>query len=212
MRRNTPETDAEPLPQLSARPAQTDTFNLVARAQHGDAIALDALVTRYHPRVHRVVRRRMHTALRDFCDSLDITQQSFMHALRCFDRFEMHEKPSLMNWLAKIAERTILAMKDRMMAAKRPKLACGVCADAVDDAPEVPAEVVGREARPAVQRAVERLPAIQQEIIRLRYEEGWTWRRIAAQVGKPSADAARQTHRLALARLSADLGSWSDCG
>ena len=95
------------------------TIDLVRRAHDGDSQALQSLFGRYYERVRRMVRLRLGAALRHRMDSGDILQETFLEALRTFDRFEMRDQGSFINWLARLAENRIRDAADYHGALKR---------------------------------------------------------------------------------------------
>src|SRR5262249_1015540 len=97
----------------------THSLDLVLRAQEGDREALNRLIERYYERVRRIGRLRLGSHLREMVDSGDILQETFITAVRLFDDFEMREEASLINWLARLAERQIIAAADFYGAKKR---------------------------------------------------------------------------------------------
>ena len=99
----------------------TQSLDLVRSAQAGSDVALDRLFSRYYERVRRVVRMRLGRKLRGALESGDILQETFAVAVKSFDRFEMREEASLINWLSKLAERQIIAAADYHGAKKRDR-------------------------------------------------------------------------------------------
>ena len=81
------------------------TLELVRASQGGDDDALNRLFERYYPRVRKVIRLRMGPKLREKLESVDILQEVFRTAFEGFERFEMRDEASFINWLSKIAAR-----------------------------------------------------------------------------------------------------------
>ena len=188
------------------------TIDLVRRAQDGDAQALQALFGRYYERVRRMVRLRLGTALRHRLDSGDILQETFMEALRTFNRFEMRDHGSFINWLARLAENRIRDAADYHGALKRAAgrevpLAPGDQSTEVDLGLKagglLPSE--SADAAEQVQRleaAIERLSDEERELILLRNYAGAAWDVVARLTGRPSPDAARVAHKQVIVHLS----------
>jgi len=188
------------------------TIDLVRRAQDGDAQALQALFGRYYERVRRMVRLRLGAALRHRLDSGDILQETFMEALRTFDRFEMRDQGSFINWLARLAENRIRDAADYHRALKRSAgrevpLSPGDQSTEVDLGLQagglLPSE--SADAAEQVQRleaAIERLSDEERELILLRNYAGAAWETVARITGRPSPDAARVAHKQVIVRLS----------
>ena len=95
------------------------TFDLVHRAQRGDQDALGRLFDRYYERVRKIVRMRLRSDLRSMLDSSDILQETFAQAVKGFDKFELRDKASVINWLSKIAQHKIFEGVDYHSAKKR---------------------------------------------------------------------------------------------
>ena len=183
--------------------ARPETVELVQRAQGGDQRSMNELSARYYPRLEQFVRSRIRSPMGGMFDVADITQQAFLHAIRCFHRFQIRNGRSLMNWLARIAQHTINELRDYLQARKRQRPEPP--AEPPDDRPVAAERLMVQESMSGLMRAVGRLPLVQREILRLRYSEGWTWKQVAEAVGKPSTGAVRATHRLALRRLHQQL-------
>ncbi len=65
-----------------------DDFDLVTRAQSGDATAMNALLTRHYSYVHAVCRRM----LRNPADAEDARQEALIQACRMISKFEHRAK------------------------------------------------------------------------------------------------------------------------
>src|SRR5215510_4046005 len=76
-----PATPLDAPPDLGA-PDLGASVNLVRRAQDGDREALQELVLRYQDRVRRLVRIRMGPTFDGVLDSLDLSQDTWLAALR----------------------------------------------------------------------------------------------------------------------------------
>ncbi len=189
----------------------TRSLDLVQRAQAGDAAALDALCARYYERVRKVVRARLGAALRRRVDSADILQETFLEAVRSFERFEVRDEASLIKWLATLAERQVYAAADRHGAAKRDArreqrlVAPGASGTiGVDPTANVtlPVERAAADEQAALlEAALDELTAEHRDLIVMRLYVGESWASIAEQTGRPSSDAARMMHAQALVEL-----------
>ena len=189
----------------------TKTLALLNSAQGGDEAALNRLFDRYYERVRRVVRLRIGARLRSKVDSGDILQDTFIAALGCFDRFEVKNEASFINWLSKIAERQIMGAADHFGAQKRDtakevplKLAdetgrIGVNPAASELPP--PQKLSEQEQVSALEEAIDDLPEQYRELIILRDYTGASWDDVAEATGRPSAAAARMMHAKALIEL-----------
>jgi RNA polymerase sigma-70 factor (ECF subfamily) len=189
----------------------TRTLQLLSSAQDGDEAALNRLIDRYYERVRRVVRLRIGARLRSKVDSGDILQETFIAALNCFDRFEVKNEASFINWLSKIAERQIMAAADHFGAQKRDA-AKEVPLKFGDESGPIGVDPAASELPPlqklseqeqllALESAIAELPEQYRELIILRDYTGASWEDVAEQTGRPSAAAARMMHAKALIEL-----------
>jgi len=191
------------------------SIDLVKRAQDGDPAALDSLITRYYPKVRRIVRLRLGRGLRRWLDSEDILQGTFIGAVRTLDRFEMRDESSLLHWLGKIAEHQIKDAADYHYAQKRDgrrqqSLRVTPGSDSSDDFQmELPSDerpplegVIGGEQLAAIEEAIPDLSPEYREVILIRDYEGGSWATVAELLGSPSPDAARMLYARAITELT----------
>jgi RNA polymerase sigma-70 factor (ECF subfamily) len=193
----------------------TRTLELVRRAQAGDGESLERLLARYYDRVRRIVRLRLGKKLREKLESGDILQEVFLDAVNRFDRFEMRDEASLLQWLSRKVEWQIGDQADRLSAAKRdahketpldaPAAIEGEEAAAAieirERAPQPFEEASSNEDRETVEACMEQLSEEYRELIILRDYVGYSWEEIAAQARRPSAGAARMMHAKAMIEL-----------
>lgn len=202
-----------PAPPADGTGTPTGSIELVRRAQAGDGSALDSLFERYYVRVRKIVRLRLGPKLRAKLESLDITQDTFYQAVRAFDRFEMRDESSLINWLSRIAENQVKAAADYHDALKRDAARVptplGPGQDSEDAGLDVPDEgkptldaLVDDEDVTAIESCMDELREEYREVIVHRDYAGASWERIAAWIGVPTADAARMRYARAVADLS----------
>ncbi len=190
----------------------TQTLVLIHEAQDGSEDALNTLLARYYERVRRIVRLRLGTRLRSRLDSGDILQETFIAAVSGFERFEVKNESSLINWLSKIAERQILAAADHHSAQKR---------DAAREIPLLVSDESGRigldpaasgvgpldqlsqgEQSAQLEKCIEQLEEQYRELIIMRNYAGASWDQVAEHCGRPSGAAARMMYSKALIELT----------
>src|SRR5262245_26704786 len=97
------------------RPLDTD---LLQRAKAGSPEALNTLYERCGSRLLAYIRLRMGRELRARLESRDILQSTLLKSVEHFGEFQGSRTPSLMAWLAAIAEREI---RDRVEHAHRQR-------------------------------------------------------------------------------------------
>jgi len=192
----------------------TESLDLVRRAQGGEEGALNRLLERYYERVHRIVRFRLGRDLRNHLESLDILQDTFIEAVRAFDRFEMRDESSLIHWLSLIAEHRIKGAADYHHARKRDdRKDVRLMRDDADastifviDPPasaRQPIEQLVEEERfEVVEACMDELGLDQREVIIQRNFTGASWEDIAERIGSPSPDAARMLYARAITELA----------
>ena len=199
----------------------TQTLVLVRDAKAGDQDALNRIMERYYERVRRIVRLRLGNKLRLRVDSGDILQETFMKAVAVFDRFQVRNEASLINWLARIAERQIHDAADRYSAQKRD-VGREVPLASSDSSGRIGIDPQASELTPLLnlsqQEQLDRLEVgiaglseSYRELIILRDYAGLPWEDIAEETNRPSAAAARMMHAKALIELGklVDDGSGS---
>jgi len=194
---------------------ETNTVDLVLRAQQGVETAREELFSRYGSRVLCVVRMRLGAKLRNRLDSMDIAQEAMVDALGRLDNFSMRDESSLMRWLAVIVENKIRNQAAFHGAAMRD-VGAEVSLEAPDDDSGPAFDVTGGLATPSVEvgraeeidrvrEAIASLPERYRETILLRDYTGASWKGVAEELGIGNADAARAIHSRALSKLGEKL-------
>jgi RNA polymerase sigma-70 factor (ECF subfamily) len=191
-----------PLPPDSVPPdsGPLDTsLALLQRAQAGDSEALNALATRYLPRLRRWTTRRLPGWARDLSETDDLVQESLMATLRALDRFKPEFEGALQAYL-----RTAVANRVRMEIRRVGSTpAAEQLTDDLHQSTPSPFELaVGREAFDRYEAALATLKPDEREAVIARLEMDLSYKAIAIELGKPSAEAARKMVERALARLA----------
>jgi RNA polymerase sigma-70 factor (ECF subfamily) len=191
----------------------SNSIELVRRARNGDDDALDRLFRRYYDRVRRIVRMRLGARLKGRLEEEDILQDTFIAAVEHFDRFELRDDASLIQWLSRLAYTRMLAAADFHGAQKRGagRVISGwggfedssVISKELADRIEGPSERAARdELKSIVEDCISELAPDYRELILLREYVGMSWEQIAAETQRSSADAARMTHSRAMLDLA----------
>jgi RNA polymerase sigma-70 factor (ECF subfamily) len=190
------------------------TLDLVRAAQGGSRAALDDLIARYYPRVLKIVRLRMGEKLRERLDSGDILHETFLAAVKSFERFEMRDEASLINWLSRIAQRRVLSAAEHEGAAKRksaretalePSFDTSTSPVGMQPAADtmVPLDrAIRHEELAVVEECIEQLPEHYREVIVLRNYTGMSFAQIATETGRPTEGASRMLHAKAMIELA----------
>ncbi len=189
----------------------TVTIDLLHRAKAGSDVALNRLLSRYYDRVRRIVNMRLGSRLKQRVEGSDILQETFIKAVESFERFELRDEASFINWLARIAERQVLAAADHHGAQKRnPAREVSLQRDSdgstipielPDGAPMPHDKLSDKERTAVVEACIALLPEAYREIIILRTYAGASWEVVASQTGRPSAAAARMMYAKAMIEL-----------
>ena len=187
---------------------RTESTALLRGAKAGSTDALNRLFERYAGKLLALIRLRMGAGLRARLESRDILNASLMKAFVNLERFESADAPSLMAWLARIAENEIRDQADYHHRQRRD--AAGDLP--LDDAPDLAARIRSQTGRIALtedlerrEQALESLEPAQRKVIVLRKYEELSFAEIGERMGK-SADACRMLLARALTALTLCLG------
>jgi RNA polymerase sigma-70 factor (ECF subfamily) len=190
-----------------------ETGELVARAQQGDADALNELFARYHQLMVEMARRRLGARLRLKEDPDDLAQTTFREATRDFSNYEYRGEKSLVRWLVQILQNKIRDKAEFYSAGKRDlsrerELEVPAPANEPSQQPEVPAEdlsvtrqVQAVENYDLLRKAIKELSPEHRQAITLVFFQGLTLREAGERMGGRSEDAVRMMMRRAEARL-----------
>jgi RNA polymerase sigma factor (sigma-70 family) len=180
------------------------SIDLLRRAQEGDPAALDALLTRYRPRLKRWAHRRLPTWARGLSDTDDLIQETLVKAIRNLRDFVAVADHGFQNYLRSAVAN---AIRDEIRKArKRPAL------DPLDsaipsDAPSPLERAVGRLRLQRYEAALLRLSPEERDAVVARLEFGFTHVELASAIGKRTPDAARKLCQKALARLLTEMSA-----
>ncbi len=174
----------------SSPPASPDDLALIERLRAGDEGAFGALVARHQPQMLRVARMYVST----HAVAEEVVQEAWLGILQGLDRFE--GRSSLRTWMYRILT-NIAKTRGQREGRSVPFSALtgeGADAPAVDDTwfqgptdrspggwaslPQdwrgIPEErLLGHEVRTLVRTAIDELPPMQAQVIRLRDIQGW---------------------------------------
>ena len=179
------------------------SVDLLLKAQAGDNEALDRLLARYLPRLRRWASGRLPWGLRTMLDTGDLVQDAIIHALPHLRDLEIRSDRALEFYLQRaIRHRVIDLYKRGQRRPARVEIQESVAAGGLS--PQEAA--IGAEAFQRYERALASLKEEERQAIVLRFELGLDYREIGAQLGKPSADAARMAVTRAIVRLADKMG------
>jgi RNA polymerase sigma-70 factor (ECF subfamily) len=203
---------------MAVRLVDSVTRTLIRDGKEGDANALSTLFARYQERVLRIVRLRLSAPLRDRLrlQSMDILQETFLHAIRKLKDFEPTTEASFLHWLSRIVENVIRDQIDYSRAGKRDSAAERSLdqsialqsghvhlRDLIPDEGTSPTQAVVRKGiRSIVDNLLLELEEPERELIIQRKLEGLTFGEMAAELGK-SEDAVRKLFNRSFQKLIA---------
>ncbi len=155
---------------------QVEDAVLAVRASGGDAGAFGLLYDRHVAAIHRYVYYRV----RDDAEAEDLTSEVFMRALRAMPRYEPRQ--AFLAWLYRIARNAVI---DRARRGGRQVSFEDALEHPTADQVVVPdTELLARAESDALRGALKKLTPLQQEVIVLRFLEGYSTQEIARLVGK----------------------------
>ena len=171
-----PSPNTPPLDPVSPNGPEDEDRNLALRAGKGDTAAFGALYDRYVDAVYRYVFYRV----RNDADAEDLVSDVFMRALRAMPRYE--PRVAFLAWLYRIARNAVIdrARRSRTQISFEDALAH----PGVDQVVEPDATILALSDKEAVRGALAKLTPLQQEVIVLRFVEGYSTLEIANLVGK----------------------------
>ena len=159
---------------------------LVISAILGDITAFDELVIRYRPAVYRVAQATVGNALAE-----DIVQDSFLLAFRALPSIE--DPTKFPSWLYAITRHRA------MRIGKREKRAEFVELDEMlleySRTLSTPAQVIEPEVIDDLRTAIEELPEMYRLVVKLRYYDGMSLKRIAQFLSVPLTTVKWRLHK-----------------
>ena len=190
------------------------TQELVALAKDGDKSALSRLYMVYAERVQWMVRLRMSKQLRSKLESMDVVQDTLIHALSGLDKFTYKNEGDFVRWLSKIAENELRGNLKKLHAEKRdirkevrldslrPTTGGGFAGVAGPIGTTTPSVIMSqKEDLSKLEKAIDRLKPEYREAIVLTKIEGLSYGEIGERLGK-SPDSVRMLATRAMAALT----------
>lgn len=175
--------------------------DLLRRAAAGEREAAGELARRYADPIRDRIRRKLGPTLRARVDTDDIFQSTIATVLGDLDQIDYRGEPAFVAWLATAAENRLRMAGRRHQAGKRDLRR--------DRRLEAAGGIIGGRTSPTegavrgelvdwLKGALEGLPALEREVVRLHSFEGLSFPEIAARLDLPSKDVARRTFKRAL--------------
>ena len=155
---------------------QTDDAGLAVRASKGESAAFGLLYDKHVAAIYRYVYYRV----RDDAEAEDLTSDVFMRALKAMPRYEPRQ--AFLAWLYRIARNAVI---DRARRGNRQvSFEDALEHPGVDQIIEPDAEVLAHSDNATLRGALAKLTPLQQEVVVLRYLEGYSTQEVARIVGK----------------------------
>lgn len=177
------------------------TQELLQRARTGDHAALEALMTRYRPRLERWASGRLPGYARSLFDTGDLIQETLMRALELLDRIEIRGPGTFQ---AYVRQAILNRIRDQVRRArKRPDE--GALERIEDRAPSPLESAIESDLLDRYERALEQLREDERRLLHLRVELDLSYPEIAA-IMERSPDAARMAAQRALRHLAEIMG------
>ena len=95
------------------------TLQLVRQAQAGDRGAMEALFSRYLPRVRQIVALRLGYRTADFGAHEDLVQDALLKTFENLEKYESRSDATFRNWIAQCVVNCIRDQARRSVAKKR---------------------------------------------------------------------------------------------
>lgn len=187
-------------------PPATDlllTTELLTRAKQGDRQAVDALMTRYRPRLVRWATGRLPAYARSLNDTGDLVQDTLMRVLEGLEGIEVRGPTGFQ---AYVRQAVLNRIRDQIRWARRRPGPDGVPENLADRTPSPVEMAIGADVLDRFERAMQTLSEEDQEILHLRIELDFDYPEIAAMTGRPSVGATRMASLRALRRLAKAMG------
>ncbi|MDP9320096.1 MAG: RNA polymerase sigma factor [Chloroflexota bacterium] len=151
---------------------------LARRAASGEVEAFGVLYDRYVDAVYRYVFYRV----RNEAEAEDVTSDVFMRALRAIPKYEPRQ--AFLAWLYRIARNAVIDRSRRRAARQQVSFEDALAHPHADHVVTPDEGLLAGSDASVVRKAMERLTPLQQEILVLRYVEGFDTKTISKLVGK----------------------------
>jgi RNA polymerase sigma-70 factor, ECF subfamily len=179
---------------------QDTSLSLLARAQHGDAVAMEALMGRHLPRLQRWASGRLPAYARSLLDTDDLVQDVLLNTLRRLDHFQPRHDGALLAYLRE-------AVANRIRNEIRRSLHPVDGSMELDDLPAADPSpldaVMNGQAIGRYEQALAQLDENDRAAIVGRFEMGYSYDALARALCRPSSEAARKVTERAVRRLAA---------
>jgi RNA polymerase sigma-70 factor, ECF subfamily len=167
-----------PAPDPVSSAEREEDAALARRAGAGEAEAFGVLYDRYVDAVYRYVFYRV----RNEAEAEDVTSDVFMRALRAIPKYEPRQ--AFLAWLYRIARNAVIDRSRRQAARQQVSFEDALAHPNADQVVNPDAGLLAGSDASVVRVAMQQLTPLQQEILVLRYVEGYDTKTISKLVGK----------------------------
>lgn len=178
--------------------SEETSLSLLARAQRGDALAMEALMGRYLARLQRWACGRVPPRARTLLDTDDVVQDALLSTFRRLEHFQPRHDGALLAYLRETVANRIRNELRRV----------GSNVDISIDPDDLPSKLpsplqqaVSGQALDLYERSLAQLDENDRVAIIGRFEMGYSYDALARAMERPSSEAARKLTERALRRL-----------
>jgi RNA polymerase sigma-70 factor (ECF subfamily) len=179
------------------------TTELLSQAKQGDPAALEALMTRYLPRLNRWASGRLPHNARSLLETHDLVHDTLLKAIQALDGIEASSPGGFQSY---VRQAILNRIRDQLRWARRRAGSTAVSEDLVDQSPSPLENAIGAEVLDRYERARDQLTEEERLFVHLRIELDFDYEDIAAIMNRPSRDAARMGVQRALRKLAEIMG------
>jgi RNA polymerase sigma-70 factor (ECF subfamily) len=189
-------------PPVGPRTAAETTARLLARAQAGDADALNDVFSRHVPVLSRWARGRLPGWARDAADTHDLVQETVLQTFKNMQGFESRGKGALRAYLR---QALLNRVRNEIRRVSRRPIIEKLDERAPSHELSPLQSAIRQQQHERYEAALSRLRESERELIVARLELGMTYEEMAEALDKPSWNAARMAVARALIRLANEL-------
>jgi len=173
---------------------------LLARAQAGDAEALEELLRRYLPRLRKWIRGRLPGHCRRLSDTDDLVQDTIVRVVRALPDLAITHDAGLQAYLRQAVWNRL---REEIRRSKDQQTPDELDESAPASDPSPLEQAVGAEVLARYEAALQRLSDDERGAVVGRLEFNYSYPELAMMLGRRTPDAARKLVERALPRLAA---------
>lgn len=189
-------------PGADDRVSRSSSVELLSRALRGDRGALDDLIARLLPSLHRWAHGRLPRWARSALDTADLVQDALLRTVRRLSGFEPRRRQALQAYLRQAIQNRI---RDELRRVGRQPVPRALDPELPEPGPSPLDHAVDAETGERYKSALARLTSEDRELLVARLELGYSYAQVAVATGRPGAEAARKAVQRSLLRLGQEL-------